>query len=118
MSITQPEYTEKILERFNMKICNTHDTPMITRQVKNRNNKNKTKLDDPTDAPYREAIGSLLYLAGATRPDIAYAVNLLSRRQNNPTKGDWTESKEFSDILEEQLTWVCTIEVKPKSWKL
>lgn len=102
MSITQPEYTEKILERFDLKECNAQDTPMITRQVKNRNNKNIGKLDDsniPANAPYREAIGSLLYLAGATRPDIAYAVNLLSRRQNNPTKGDWTEVKRIFRYL-------------------
>lgn len=102
MSITQPEYTEKIIERFNLKECNAQDTPMITRQVKNRNNKNKEQLDDsnvPTNAPYREAIGSLLYLAGTTRPDIAYAVNLLSRKQNKPTKGDWTEVKRIFRYL-------------------
>ncbi|XP_015119078.1 uncharacterized protein LOC107042524 [Diachasma alloeum] len=33
-------------------------------------------------------ISSLLYLAGTTRPDISYAVNVLSRHQVNPTDED------------------------------
>ena len=33
---------------------------------------------------YRSVIGSLMYLTGATRPDIGYAVNLLARYVANP----------------------------------
>ena len=49
--------------------------------------------------PYREAIGSLLYLAGVTRPDIAYAVNYLARKQQNPTENDWEEIKRIFRYL-------------------
>ena len=38
--------------------------------------------------PYREAIGSLMYLANATRPDICYAVNYLAKMQQAPTEED------------------------------
>ena len=34
-------------------------------------------------------IGTLLYLANACRPDIAYVVNVLSRQQIKPTDSDW-----------------------------
>ena len=45
------------------------------------------------NAPYSEAVGSLLYLASATRLDISYAVNVLSRHQVSPTENDWTMVK-------------------------
>ena len=52
-----------------------------------------------TKAPYREAIGSLMYLASTTRPDIAYAVNFLARQQQNPTEQDWQEVKRIFRYL-------------------
>jgi hypothetical protein len=36
------------------------------------------------DVPYREAVGSLMYAALGTRPDIAYAVHLVARFGSNP----------------------------------
>jgi transposase InsO family protein len=38
---------------------------------------------------YRKAIGILLYISTLTRPDISLAVNLLSRKNENPTEEDW-----------------------------
>ena len=89
MKIKQSEYTEKILKRFNMHESKPQYTPMITRQVKNRERKITEEIVEeyPYRAPYREAIGSLLYLSGATRPDI-YAVIFLSRKQRSPTGND------------------------------
>ena len=39
--------------------------------------------------PYREAIGSLMWAAVATRPDIAFAVSLLSQFLENPGEIHW-----------------------------
>ena len=62
-------------------------TPMVTRQVKNREHKITDEIVEVYScrAPYREAIASLLYLAGAIRPDISHAVIFLSRKQRLPT---------------------------------
>lgn len=45
------------------------------------------------NAPYREAIGSLMYASVATRPDITYAVSALSRFLDNPGDVHWEAAK-------------------------
>ena len=102
IQIDQSDYTENILERFNMKTCKPQNSPMESRQVQNRKHKNNS--DFPSQiytpkVPYREAIGSLLYLAGATRPDIAFSVNMLARRQVDPTADDWESVKRIFRYL-------------------
>ncbi|XP_067209998.1 uncharacterized protein [Linepithema humile] len=103
MTLSQSEFTENILERFQMKESKAQNTPMVTRQMKNKENKNPERLKEsfttPSKAPYREAIGCLLYLARATRPDIAFAVNYLSRRQKDPKESDWKDVKRIFRYL-------------------
>jgi hypothetical protein len=48
---------------------------------------------------YRQAIGSLLYLATNTRPDIAVSTSILARKVNNPSEADWTETKRVFKYL-------------------
>ena len=43
--------------------------------------------------PYREAIGALMYCAVATRPDISFAVALLSQFLENPGEVHWNGVK-------------------------
>jgi hypothetical protein len=43
--------------------------------------------------PYREAIGSLMYVAIATRPDISFAVSCLSQFLENPGEAHWQAVK-------------------------
>jgi hypothetical protein len=38
------------------------------------------------EVPYLSAIGALMYLANCTRPDLAFAVNLLARHSTTPTR--------------------------------
>lgn len=47
---------------------------IITKQVTDENVSNY---------PYHEVIGSLLYIAATSKPDIAYVVNMLSHHQSH-----------------------------------
>ena len=45
--------------------------------------------------PYASAVGSLMYAMMCTRPDICYAVGLVSRYQSNPGQKHWMQSRGF-----------------------
>lgn len=51
------------------------------------------------EVPYLSAIGALMYLANNTRPDIAFAVNLLARYSSTPTKRHWNGVKHILRYL-------------------
>ena len=45
--------------------------------------------------PYREAVGSLMYLMIGSRPDIAYSVSLVSRFMEDPGLSHWKSVKQI-----------------------
>jgi hypothetical protein len=45
------------------------------------------------DIPYREAVGALMYVSLGTRPDITYAVEIVSQFNQNPGQAHWTAVK-------------------------
>ncbi|BBH03176.1 ADP glucose pyrophosphorylase large subunit 1 [Prunus dulcis] len=71
--ISQKKYVQEILDRFEMKDCNSVCTPteIGLKLVKN----SREKKGDQT--LYKQIVGSLMYLT-ATRPDIQHAVSLIS----------------------------------------
>lgn len=75
----QQGYARKVLNRFNMTNCNAVSTPL-----NNSQNLGDFEADEEIEFPYREAVGSLMYLAVATRPDISFAVGSVSRYLEKP----------------------------------
>ena len=51
------------------------------------------------DTLYQSAVGSLLYLSGWTRPDIAFAVSSVARFCSSPAKEHWTAIKHILRYL-------------------
>ena len=49
--------------------------------------------------PYASAVGSLMYAMMCTRPDICYAVGLVSRYQSNPGYKHWNAVKRILAYL-------------------
>ena len=85
----QSSYTEKILKRFYMDKAHPLSTPMVVRSLDVHKDPYRPCDEDEEllgpEVPYLSAIGALMYLANCTRPDIAFAVNLLARFSSTPT---------------------------------
>lgn len=93
--LSQPNYIQSILETFRMQDCNGARTPM-DEKARLSSTMSPTTEDEKAEmknVPYREAVGKLLYLSIATRPDISYAVGVLCRFNDNPGKEHWLAVK-------------------------
>jgi hypothetical protein len=84
VTLLQSHYVEKILSRFGYSDCKPVSTPYDPSLILR---KNKRIMRD--QLRYSQIIGSLMYLASATRPDISYAVSKLSRFVSNPGDDHW-----------------------------
>ncbi|WVZ63197.1 hypothetical protein U9M48_012849 [Paspalum notatum var. saurae] len=84
ITLSQTHYVEKVLSRFgyiDSKPSPTPYDPSVTLK--------KNKRIDVNQLKYSQIIGSLMYLASATRPDISFAVSKLSRFMSNPGTDHW-----------------------------
>jgi hypothetical protein len=98
--ISQPQYVRKILEKFHMADCNPRCVPADPNS--RLSSKTRFEGDDNLKAelfPYREAVGSLLYLTTATRPDIAFAVSQVAQHSENPDETHWAAVKRIFAYL-------------------
>jgi hypothetical protein len=99
----QSTYVKKILERFSMDRAHPSKSPMVVRSLNPLTDPfAPCRKDEPVLSqkyPYMEAIGALMYLANYTRPDIAFATNLLARFSQEPTKRHWFGIKQIMRYL-------------------
>ena len=79
--IHQKPYIESVLRRFQMDSCNTVSTPMEPNKQLSTNAGEASELEK---LEYQQAIGSVMYIMLATRPDLAYTVSTLSLYCSNP----------------------------------
>jgi hypothetical protein len=70
---------KKVLSHFGYSDCKSAPTPYDASMILK---KNERIMRD--QLWYSQIIGSLMYLASATRPDISFAVSKLSRFVSNP----------------------------------
>ena len=90
LQISQEQYIGKILRKYKLQDCKTVSTPMDL-NVKLVKDDGYSK---PVDAvQYQSMVGSLIYAAIATRPDIAYAVAALAKFNSSPTEAHLTAVK-------------------------
>jgi hypothetical protein len=97
IKIDQTNMINEMVKKFNMDDAKTKIIPMspsikLVKTVPG-NELNTVKF------PYRELIGSLLYVSVCTRPDISYSVGVLARHMSNPSLEHWHAAKDVLRYL-------------------
>lgn len=93
ISVHQKAYAERVLSSFGMENCAAKATPMEVCHRLTKDSGIIPKDDDPSKRTYAEIVGSLMFLAVNTRPDLSYAVGVLSRFMSKPTDVHFTAAK-------------------------
>jgi hypothetical protein len=84
ITLTQSHYMEKVLSHFGYKDSKPSPTPYDHSLVLQKN-----KRIGRDQLRYSQMIGSLMYLASATRTDISFVVSKLSQFTSNPRDDHW-----------------------------
>jgi hypothetical protein len=84
ITLVQSHYVEKVLSPFGYSKCEPAPTPYDPSKLLKKNRRiSRDQLR------YSQIIGSLVYLASATRPDISFVVSKLSWFISNPGDDQW-----------------------------
>jgi hypothetical protein len=89
--LSQRDYIEKILRRFNMQDAKPVST-LLAPHFKLSLDLCPTSDEDikyMSRVPYSSAVGSLMYAMVYSRPDLAHAMSVVSRYMTNPSKEHW-----------------------------
>ena len=86
LKISQSACIDRMVVKFNQVGAKTVNNPSVEGQFML-----KCEVKDPKmeNRPYRSLVGSLLYVATGTRPDVAFAVGRLSRHLEKPSEEHW-----------------------------
>jgi transposase InsO family protein len=103
IEISQKKYIEKVLEKFKFSDCHGAKIPIdpgfkLSKEMGCKTDKEKLFMKDK---PYRAVVGSLMYLAVGTRPDLAYVTHELSKYITNPGPKHWKAAKNALRYLKE-----------------
>ena len=96
ISLSQQAYVKAIITKFNFDDLKPSATPMDPSAPLTKS-QSPTKLDDISkmrNVPYREAVGSLMYAAMGTRPDIAFTTSTMAQYSENPGWKHWKAVKQ------------------------
>ena len=101
ISLSQHSYIDSIITRFNFNDLKPLSIPMDPSVPLSRS-QSPTKIEDVAkmkSVPYREAVGSLMYAAMGTRPDIAFATSTVAQFSENPGWIHWEAVKRIFRYL-------------------
>ena len=101
IALSQMAYIESIVTRFKIEDAFKVKTPMdtnvtLSKRLSPLSDKEKTRMEN---IPYLSAVGSLMYVSMATRPNITYAVSHLGKYFSNPGQAHWTAAQHVIHYL-------------------
>lgn len=105
--IDQQSYIDEAIEKFRMKDAKSVRTPFPSGlQLQ----ESKTECPRETRTLYQSIIGTILYIALGTRPDICFAVTRLSRYNANPSEAHLSAARYVLRYLKSTSTMKITYE--------
>ncbi|TQD79554.1 hypothetical protein C1H46_034914 [Malus baccata] len=86
LGLSQQNYINKVMKRFNMEAFSGGDVPIGKGDKFSVDQCPKTyyEIETMKDKLYASLIGSIIYAQVCTQPDLAFAVSVLGRFQQNP----------------------------------
>ena len=101
IGLSQSTYVDKVLKRFNMENSKKGNVPIhhSVKLSKSQCPGSDQEQDQMSRVPYASAIGSIMYAMICTRPDVSYALSMVSRYQENPGLSHWTAVKNILKYL-------------------
>ncbi|GJW02077.1 retrotransposon protein, putative, ty1-copia subclass [Tanacetum coccineum] len=101
IGLSQDTYLDKILKRFKMENSKKGNLPLhnTINISKDLCPKTDEELDRMSRVPYASTIGSIMYAMTCIRPDVSFALSMVSRHQQNPGKDHWTSVKNILKYL-------------------
>jgi hypothetical protein len=117
LHLSQRQYTLDLLDRFGFAECSPVSTPLDPGSRLDMSQCPQTPEDNKfmRDKPYVSAVGVLIYLAIATRPDIAHAVGVLCRFMSKPGPAHWKAAKHLFRYLRGSVDYRLTYAPDPSS---
>lgn len=87
--INQSSMAKTVLKRFGFENLKSASTPLPVTSKLYRASDEEAEAFAQENKPYRSGVGSLMYLAMCTRPDLAHSVGVLSQHLERPGKQHW-----------------------------
>ncbi|KAA0063352.1 gag/pol protein [Cucumis melo var. makuwa] len=101
LALSQDSYIDEIVIKYSMQNSKRGLLPFWHGVTLSKEQCPKTpqEVEEMRHIPYASGVGSLMYAMLCTRPDICYAVGIVSRYQSNPGLAHWTAVKTILKYL-------------------
>ncbi|GJV20721.1 retrotransposon protein, putative, ty1-copia subclass [Tanacetum coccineum] len=101
IGLCQSVYIAKIMKRFYMENSKRGTILMLEKLKfsKSQGVSTPAEIQRMQNIPYASAVGSIMYAVRCTRPNVAFALNITSRFQQNPGEVHWIAVKNILKYL-------------------